>query len=127
MSAEYAISQRQGYLRIDVYPSITFAGMLQAYREVGAMDRERPQPRLWRFPDELPPRLLAEFSFERIQQLIPAGMQEGVEGKAAFVCEDDVLFGKTRQTVGMRPDENERFQVFRSEAEALQWLDVEGG
>ena len=40
MSAEYAITQRQGYLRIDVFPSITFAGMLQAYREVGAMDRE---------------------------------------------------------------------------------------
>ena len=54
-------------------------------------------------------------------------MQEEVEGKAAFVCEDDVLFGKTRQTVGMRPDENERFQVFRSEAEALQWLDIEEG
>ena len=41
-----------------------------------------------------------------------------------MVCDDDVLFGKTRQTLGMRPDENDRFQVFRSEDDALAWLDV---
>ena len=124
MSTEYLISQQPGYLRVEVLPSITFAGMLRAYQEVGAMDRKTQQPRLWVFPDELSSTMLEEFTRERIRKLIPAGIEQAVAGKAAFATADDVLFGKIRQTVGLRPDENDRFGVFRSEAEALSWLDV---
>ena len=122
MTREFEITQQSGYLRVEVLPSITFAGMLRAYQDVGTLNRRVQQPRLWLFPDELPPQLLEEFTLERIRQLIPAGISERVAGKAAFVSLNDVLFGKVRQTVGMRPDENDRFQVFRTEAEALAWL-----
>ena len=88
------------------------------------MDREIQQPRLWVFPDELPLSLLEEFTLERIRRLVPAGIEQAVAGKAAFATADDVLFGKIRQTVGMRPDENDRFEVFRTESEALAWLDA---
>ena len=125
MTAEYRITQQSGYLRIEVLPTMTFAGMLQAYQEVGAMDRMLNQPRLWVFPDDLTAGLLSEFTLERVQQLIPAGIEQAVAGKAAFATANDALFGKIRQTVGLRPDQNERFQVFRSESDALAWLQLD--
>ena len=123
MTVEYRITQQPGYLRVEVLPSITFSGMLQAYKDVGALDREVQQPRLWVFPDELPPKLLVEFTLKRIRKLTPAALEQAVAGKAAFATADDVLYGKIRQTVGLRPDENDRFRVFRTEADALDWLD----
>jgi hypothetical protein len=48
-------------------------------------------------------------------------------GRAAFVAPSAYVFGIARQATMVRDDNLERFEVFRTEAEALAWLNVEKG
>ena len=125
MSQSYKIERRRQYLKIEVFTNITLEDFKQAYADVAASDQEQPLPRLWILPDQMPDELAEEFSFERMQQLVPAGMQHNVAGKAALVSAGDLMFGKARQGALLRPDDPERFAAFRTEAEALAWLGVD--
>ncbi len=121
---EFIITREADHLRIELLPSITFQGVVESYREVGRLDRIEKLPRLWLLPDDFPEELLSELDFEHLKALVPEGVSQEVGGRAALVSSSDVMYGKARQLIAMRPDQPERFAVFRTEAEALAWLGV---
>jgi len=116
----YELIQEAGYLRIVVSSSITVSELLQAYKDVADADGMSEQPRLWILPESL-----SGFRRDELRDLGPAGASLHVAGKAAFVTSSAYVFGVARQATLLRPDNPDRFAVFRTEAEALAWLDVE--
>ena len=122
VSNEYSIVEDDGYLRVNVTTALTWEGMVEAYREVERLSRENPRPRLWVFPEDVSPLILDDFSMERMRMLTDLGMGTSAPGRAAIVAANPVFFGKTRQQFATHPETADQFQVFRSEAEALDWL-----
>ncbi len=120
--AGYEIIQENGYLRIAAASDVSWADMMAAYQEVGALDRDRNQPRLWVLPADMTRDAIEEFTFERLEALASEGVSQHVGGPAAVVAPVDAVFGKARQVTLLRPDQSERFRVFRSEDEAVAWL-----
>lgn len=117
MASTYEIVQEDGYRRIVVLSTVTVEDFIQAYRDVAALDREAPQPRLWILPE-----LLTGFSLDDLRKIGRAGESLHVDGSSASVAHSDYMFGLARQATMLRRDDSDRHRVFRREAEALEWL-----
>ncbi len=122
MDGNYRLIQKDGYLRIVVSPSITVAEFLEVYREVAKADGVSHQPRLYLLPERI-----EGFEREDLQEIAALGESLHVAGPAAIVAPSDFVYGIARQVTLIRPDDPDRFGVFRSEAEALAWLGLTSG
>jgi len=125
MSDQYEISRDAGFVRIMLAPSITWGGMKQALEEVARILKDDPQPRVWVYPDELPPQFEDEFPLENLWSLVESAFKLKVFGRGAVVARNAVIYGKVRQVLTLKPEYAEIFRTFRSEKDALDWLGLE--
>ncbi len=127
MGTEYQISQLESHMRVEIFPTITWEGILDCYRQLAQLCAGEPIPRIWIFPNPMPPEVASEFSFSRMRELTELGFGTLVTGRAAIVAENDFFFGKTRQQLSLHPETADRFGVFRTESDALAWLGLDAG
>ena len=123
IDAPIRLTQEDGYLRIVASEKATVEVFIQSYFDVAAAHAERPQPRLWILPDHFDG---GSFDFEELKKIGATGESLHVTGKAAIVAPSDYVFGLARQVTLIRSDDSDRFRVFRTEAEALEWLLSDG-
>ena len=122
MANNFLIEARTNYIRVELGLNIDKHGVITLYRELSDLPEAKILPRKWvmNAPDG------TEFTQEVLYSLSETGKGYVSVGRAAFVAQNDLTFGMVRQLLMMHPRDSDSFKVFRSEAEALEWLGVSG-
>lgn len=111
----YSVDERGDIIVMRLLRPMTQAEVFSMIDALAAL--EKPRKRMWLLGENL--RLTAE---EMVQIGAYARRQVTGPARVAYVTDDDVTLGLTNIHAVYRDDSGYEYQLFRDEAEAMEWL-----